>query len=457
VVVILKYTKTNGSHCEEEYEDDVLAIRLYSKSIAEIDLSPLNYCTKLKELKLLHNSLQSIDLSPLSSCTELQELWLDDNEIQNIDLSPLSSCTELQELWLDDNEIQNIDLSPLSLCTKLRGLSLSNNRFQNIDLSFLSSCVDFEILWLAVNKLQSIDLSPLRECTKLEMLRLDHNQLQEIDLSPLSTCFELEDLNLERNQIQHIDLTPLSSCRKLESLLVDIGVKEETILSREQFKGMLLYDYDYLKVDVPVPMTSLAAVEYAFPLVREEPAWKTFHLFNEALSILDLDWLGRIDGDPTSFLDAILTTERVVVGERTLEMLVPVVCQQIDDRKTTIGLDIERAITENREFHERVDRVRQLRLEELERVRVIQDDEGIDLRRLWMTAYGHQILTTLGLGMTCTANQFEKVRRAVAKLGIELEIVEDGDYDYPTDISDSLTRAILLSAIYATGEYPDSS
>ena len=195
------------------------------------NLSGLEYCTNLTELRLQLN--QIIDISPLSGLTSLTQLQLQSNQISNIML--LSDLTSLTLLYLGSNQISNI--SPLSGLGSLTWLDLSGNQINNIgplsdltsltrlylgsnqitELSPLSDLTNLTILWLHQNLISEI--SSLSGLTSLTRLDLGSNQITEI--SPLSDLTNLTILALPANQIGNI--TPLSDLTSLTWLDLSIN------------------------------------------------------------------------------------------------------------------------------------------------------------------------------------------------------------------------------------------
>ena len=62
-MVVLTYTKEDGSQEQVEFKDTVTVMDLQGKGIKTIDLTPLSSCTNLRGLWLHYNQLQTIDLS----------------------------------------------------------------------------------------------------------------------------------------------------------------------------------------------------------------------------------------------------------------------------------------------------------------------------------------------------------------------------------------------------------
>jgi Leucine-rich repeat (LRR) protein len=162
------------------------------------DLTGLEYCTDLIELRLQYNQIS--DISPLANLTNLTDLWLGScwpgiNQIS--DLSPLANLTNLLVLYLDGNQIS--DISPLANLTNLTDLSLQGNQIS--DLSPVANLTNLTYLWLDCNGIIS-DISPLASLTNLTRLSLWWNQIS--DISPLANLTNLRDLWLEYNQISNI-------------------------------------------------------------------------------------------------------------------------------------------------------------------------------------------------------------------------------------------------------------
>ena len=157
------------------------------------------YQSDLDDLTYLHGDYFNIsDLSGLEHCTSLTELRLEENRISNI--SELSGLTKLTELYLDRNQISNI--GPLSGLSNLSYLEIEENQINNVlPLAGLTS-----LLGLDIGDNQISNLSPLASLINLNWLRLYNNNI--IDISPLASLINLYGLDLNGNQIS--DISPLS-------------------------------------------------------------------------------------------------------------------------------------------------------------------------------------------------------------------------------------------------------
>lgn len=453
--ITLTYTTSEGKEEQLEFEKDVKQIRLDNQGMVNIDLAPLNSCTNLHTLILLGNQLQNIDLAPLSSCAKLAELVLDSNQLQNIDLAPLRSCTNLQKLFLRGNQLQNINLSPLNSCTNLQELNLHHNQIQ--DLVPLNSCTNLQTLTLSGNQLQNIDIAPLSSCTNLHTLELWRNHLQNIDLEPLSSCTNLHTLTLYSNKIQNINLAPLSSCTNLHTLnLYCIQfLNIDPHMTRTKLQKFLLEYNQRQPIDV-TPVFWFSCISSNTPKVSSwlQPRTKDcdcriiysspvqlypwsflykiieqfksdYRIQHDILAALGLADCGFVDCDLTDTLLAIAPeTSNEYVREILIKFLVEEIAAAVDREGPTIGLNLESLITHRGEIEiiNRSQRILELRKREIEQVRIYIEDEVVDLRELWLTAYGSEILQALGMRLTTDSGGLEQIKNALAELSQKLKM-----------------------------------
>ena len=150
--------------------DWLISLSASERNIA--DLTGLEYCTSLRELRLRYNEIS--DISPLANLVNLTNLRLSDNEIS--DVSPLANLTKLTDLRLyNNNEIS--DISALVNLTSLTLLILSRN--QIIDISPLANLTSLISLYLFSNQIG--DISALVNLTSLTWLDLDNNHISDIE------------------------------------------------------------------------------------------------------------------------------------------------------------------------------------------------------------------------------------------------------------------------------------
>lgn len=107
------------------------------------------------------------------------------------------------------------------------------------------------------------------------------------------------------------------------------------------------------------------------------------------------------------------------------------------------------------ELTKRASRILELRAEEMRGLtlrtndpdRVTSNDAlrwkmGIDLRPLWLTAYGYEVLSAMGLGFQCRLAQFERVSEEFKRLGFPIRLVQDGELEYLEHVSPALRQYI---------------
>ncbi len=451
MTIVLMYTTEDGTKEQVEFQNDVVEVDLSYRRITSIDLTPLSSCSSLQKLYLYSNQLQTIDLAPLSSCSSLQALHLDGNQLQTIDLAPLSSCSSLQTLNLYSNQLQSIDLAPLSSCSSLQTLNLYNTQLQTIDLAPLSSCPNLQALTLSDTQLQTIDLAPLSSCSSLQKLWLDRNQLQTIDLAPLSSCSSLQALNLQVNQLQTIDLAPLSSCSSLQKLNLAVN-QLQTIdlaplsscssLQKLYLHENLLQTNDAVHSWLPLSTATREAVyttpprEVVYARPTDTYTWQfllrvaqeqgtNWRVQQDILHALGLGEYGFIDHDLADLFRSIpVDTSVELAREHVAKILVNEIVRAVDTDGATTGFKVEELLAQHGEIAVRTQRIIELRGVEMQRVVVGVSDTEVDLRELYLTAYGYNILTALSMHLTTNLEGLERVRTALGELGFELKTGE---------------------------------
>jgi hypothetical protein len=416
-VVSLNWYRSSGMKCSEEYDTRVTKIHLDYKKIADIDLSPLSSFHSLRELALDHNHLQSIDLSPIASCTGLRELSLNDNQILSVDLSPLAACSFLNNLDLSNNQLQSIDLMPLSSMS-LDSLSLSHNQ------------------------LQTVDLTPLTSSIELEGLYLGWNQLQTIDLTPLTSCPELKELILLNNQLQYLDLTPLAASTSLYDFSIDETVKSSFWI-RIPFYEDMFEEYELDEIG-SIPTYERPKEDYQWRVVRDITGGYfviPLRVQQDVLYALGLKDYGFIDWDLSGvFRFFSPETPHNEVVDKIKGMLIGEIEIAIDEGRATTSLNLEQLSEEHSAIAKRYQKVIELRKSEITDLVIKTTDEKVDLRGLWLTAYGYEVLSSLNMRLYSTHQEFKRVKEAFEKIGFILQTGETGNT--PETMSDKLKDCI---------------
>lgn len=168
------------------------------------DLTGLEKCTSLAEVKLSDNAIEN--LGPLSGLKNIQSLYLSKNQIK--DLAPLAGLVKLQYLELSDNQIASLaGLDKLG--EKLGVLHLNGNQIESLDP--IAPLGKLHALYLAGNKVEK--LAPLAGMKWMSSLDLSKNKVS--DLAPLSGMTELRYTMLGGNPVQ--DLTVLVEMAKKDA------------------------------------------------------------------------------------------------------------------------------------------------------------------------------------------------------------------------------------------------
>ncbi len=401
-MITLTYTLEDGTQKQMEFDESVREVQpsgdMWSGRITHIDLTPLARCTELVTLRLYGNLIQNLDLSPIASCTELENLLLDENQLQSVDLSPLSSCSKLQNLGLDKNDLQGVDLSPLASCGRLQSISLHDNN------------------------LQRIDLIPLASCPSLSGISLWNNPLENIDLTPLTLCENLENVGLKVGEIRGLSWIPILSTHS-------------PVMCPEHWTTF------YERPTHTYPLSFLISVVKTYP--------QDLRILLDVLKCVGLGEYGFVELDPNLVLDSFSqSTTMDEVRERLITHITEIIIRETETDGPTTGLSFT-----NKEVAARFQRIIEMRAQEIERVRVGVDDEFFDLRELYVTAYGYEVLSTLPLS-PATRDRFapdsrlktdlkglEMVKQAFGELGFDIKTAEKSVPG--VKMSDELKQVIL--------------
>ncbi|MFW9959292.1 MAG: leucine-rich repeat domain-containing protein [Candidatus Odinarchaeota archaeon] len=396
MTTVLTYIKVDGAQEQAEFKDDVVGIDLSGLTITNINLSPLASCTSLQTLKLENNQIQTIDLSPLSSCTHLEQLNIRRNRLKTIDLSPLAPCTRIRSLLLEWNWLKTIDLSPLSSFIGLSALTLSGNPLQTIDLSPLASCAVPIHLILIVPSLPSIDMTPIAGPARFT---IHHNSIK---------------------------YSWLRKRRKIEIAIV--GKK------------------DYVPEDSEIEYNRPQAINtWSFLYHAAEQHKTDWRVQQDILCAMGLGRYGFIDCDLSDLLLSVPADAPIEVArEKVAESLIEKIVGAVDNEGTTTGLNIGELSSQHAEMAKIADDIIELREAEMQRVRVEMRDDKVDLRELWLTAYGYEVLTALGMRVTTDLEGLQRIKAALAELGYEPKVGTYTESGVP--MSNKLKKAILWIA-----------
>jgi len=398
LAVDLCLIQNEGNEQLHRYRSKVKVIHLPRKKATHIDLEPLGSCTSLVNLCLTKNKLQTIDLSPLRNCDQLQELYLGGNQLNTIDLSPLSACKNLRLIALEKNSLQSINLCESA---SLQMINLSGNNLKSVDLSPLSSSGNLQYLYLNGNQLERINLSPLSACEYLHSLWLGQNQIKKIDISPLNFCPSLQKIDVLDNQFETIDVTPLTGDRQIYS-------------DAQRTAWLSCKDSSYGRPSASYSWRYLHQVA--------EGLGEDCRIQQDILSALGLARYGFIGCDLRKILLRISPQKTIKDAQnRVTKLLVKNIAATVDDGGATTGLKLEELLTQHDQIAVRTHHIIELRNDEVEQVVIPVNGNKVDLRELWLTSYGYDILSALDMRLDTDLTGLMQVRSAFAEMGFQLK------------------------------------
>lgn len=166
--------------------------------------------------------------------------------------------------------------------------------------------------------------------------------------------------------------------------------------------------------------------------------------------ILGIGGIGLIDIPPDIIFDRIQSGES---QNRIKELVLNWWRKQIANGGTTIRFDLDRML-DRPDIIRHADAILDLRRQEMERVVVYTAGPDINLKTLWLTAYGFRVLDALGFGTRCSREEFGQVEAALKEVGIDIHTCNDtseasaprGKFlhedDYPVNMSKGLAKCI---------------
>ncbi|NHJ14299.1 MAG: leucine-rich repeat domain-containing protein [Candidatus Thorarchaeota archaeon] len=400
--------------------------------MCDIEIEVKDYAGKKKTLViddsiasvgLSYLQLTSVDLTPFSEFENLRVLTLYSNELQELDLSPLSNCKELRRIRAGINHIPEIDLSPLSSCKKLEIVDFGANGLHQVDLRPLEDHHSLQTLRFDNNRITSISLEPIASCANLRFIDLSVNKLNSIDLWPLASCMHLERLPLYGNNLQAVDVTPLllfgSPCR----LYLDEGTQ---ILAHPGFHGYVeTGETEKSEVDTKQVQLSLNPCEDLWQQVSSIIRQIRSRLPEDSdilvqlliLKLTKIEGLGLYDGpldDLLGFIDEHSSYDEA--KENLYDRMLTLVEKQLEANGATMFIDIDRLSTSR--ASKIIPKVLERKREEIEDILLTVQNQIVDLRPLWLTSYGYEILKSMELSqLEVSTEQFQKIRKAFKDAG----------------------------------------
>lgn len=331
-------------------------------------------------------------------------------------------------------------------------IDISSNWLTEVDLSPLESCTGLEYLSLAVNKLTKVDLTPLQNLKRLRHLDLSHNKLTDIDLTPLAGCKDLVYLYMQENEFTQVNIAPLLQLEQLTTAVVQLtrsGTRPKIVIDSFMsnvppnlndilfsfFTGRRagvapdwLYDKDTDIQYSPKPYNKLVA-EFGWSGVKKHlvALSKKFQIgiefaaqriFMDALGIPEL---ACYDGRVRDIVRLLPTRGNYKTGVQQLySQMVELLEDQLERGGSTLYFDLDAlSATPGSVLLPSVLKRRNAEMQEL----VLFDRAGeVDLFPLWLTSYGHKILTALGFKRYVSKSRLSEINDALKNINHELAI-----------------------------------
>ncbi|MFW9806279.1 MAG: leucine-rich repeat domain-containing protein [Candidatus Thorarchaeota archaeon] len=331
-------------------------------------------------------------------------------------------------------------------------IDISSNRLTEIDLSPLEGCKTLEYLSLAVNKLERIDLTPLETCESLRHLDLAHNAFTEIDLTPLAGCRNLTYLYLQENKFRTVNIAPLLELKHLTTAVIQLTnqaprprIVIDTFMSNvpPNLNDILFSFYTKRKAGfVPEWLHDKnTKIEYSPKSYRDlvaEFGWsgvkkhlralsKKFSIKSEfqaqkvLLEALDMPELACYDGRVRNIVKLLPTKGSYEEGvQQIYSKIVDLLEAQLQYGGSTLYFDLDAlSTTPGSVLLPSVLTRRDAELSEL----VLYNEAGkVDLFPLWLTSYGHKILSAMNIRRYVSLSQLTEINDALKNINHEIAI-----------------------------------
>jgi hypothetical protein len=334
-------------------------------------------------------------------------------------------------------------------------LDLPNMSISHLDLSVVNELPYLRKLNLSRNELRAVDLRPIEQ-PSLVSLDLSGNPLKNVELGPLAKHRDLESLDLFCPSLDKsiLDVTPLLHCSKLRRLVVPSNTRLvcyyelclvnapwiNTYEKRIERLPQVEYWVDSLWLFLKEQMMYLDEVEkidVRFGLLRP------YHLASYGALDLDIVSIFYRAGVPAARRSNPpplgVTLEKIILEEARLllERGKSSIMMNLSDLERTPLADLVPSIVEKRE-------------EEIARVVIPKQDERYDLRYLWLTGRGFQLLHSHDFDLETDEAGFSELSKLLEPLDASSLIGranEDYDSNLPSGLVQYIWKAVKLGVI----------
>ncbi len=331
---------------------------------------------------------------------------------------------------------------------------------KKVDLSDLSRCQNLENLDLSHNMLEELNLTPLSECLQIKELHLESNHLSKLDLWPLRENLNLQFLDVSENRLQGLDLTPVIQNVRTKmdsSVVVTVDNIFRFVYTREELsKRFEVLRTDGMSWKIPPviiwSMYSDMVEKYDWAQLKERILFvmrkmESIYWYGAQRGLLqglELGVIGGFDGDPLLLLDNAVSKMSFDDAQQAIfDTTVSLVQEQLESQGPALFFDVEGM--KNTSASKLIPLIVDRRHEEIENLYLPIKGSKVDLRPLWLTHYGFNILDAADMRFITDLEGFDNLRMSFQEIG--LDIVSKKVSSFPeygeSDYSESMRKHIF--------------
>jgi len=136
-----------------------------------------------------------------------------------------------------------------------------------------------------------------------------------------------------------------------------------------------------------------------------------------------------LSDDLSQDIDIAIEVIRQIDNPSDITTMIPegVVHEHFKEKRSSLFVDID--YIRDTEYVVHIPEILEHRASEVRNTWVNETKSGkVDMRHLWLTAYGFEILRSLKMGLIVTKTQFRRVKEVFNSLGFTIKIRDDGKY-----------------------------
>ena len=375
-----------------------------------------------------NEGITNIKLDQFSSFPKMQKLSLNGNPIDELDLSAFVDFHNLEELDVDgmtnlviDPMFKFVDWSP--------ALVNLRNRISWQDYRITSrpkyTGTDYYLGWIHI---ETKFMTALSRMNKMKYM-LQMGMLFGLGLSHLAAFDgELLELAVDRSKRSHPVMLMSRMQDDIESIIENIE------------NGIDVYNKENSKSPYNI-QGFIDGMKELSPSVRMR-AQIAF------IGGLGLPQLAGYDGNLVEVLESLSLPEDATMSKvttRIQEVLIEKLKDQVAHKGPSLFMDMEKMVlTKAAPVAAFASQRKQSEIEET----VLYEDANIDLRPLWVTGWGYEILKALKCGLNIDRPRFERIRSAFERANLTLKMTKNKkDARTGVVISEEMKQAVYWMAL----------